>query len=97
MKEHIIKTLPIQFTAQQEFLRKQGNNFISEMFDECGCLDGIVSAQQIAELMPKTYGNITTRTFKVRAAIVYLIAEGKETNEPQIFRFAGKYSFKSEQ
>lgn len=82
MNQEIINKLPTAFTGQTPFLIKQGQDFINEMFDECGREITIFRPVDIARRMPLKYGQERTRTDKTRAAISYVIAEGAITGEP---------------
>lgn len=96
MKNTIIKNLPLQYTGQVTFLQNQGQEFITELFDTFGFRQDVMSAKDIAEGMPRRFGNFNTRYYKTRAAISYILAEGQLTQEPQMFKYAGRVSFQQQ-
>lgn len=83
---------PLSFPGQDRWLRENGTAQAIRLFDEFGWRPDWVRLTEIAEFLFPRLAWSTRRNY-TRALVAMLVAEGRETRQPQLLYRHGKVSF----
>jgi len=87
-----LAVLPVCFTGQDRWLRENGTEQACRMFDQFGWRDDWVRLSEIAAALFPHLSYPTRRNY-TRALVAMLVAQGRETRNPQLVYRHGKVSF----